>query len=423
MRGHHIRGIGLAVLVLATCGFAGEKTSAPIAPEETRSKSILELKSRADKLLACGDALEIRRSIKDVFALVDSLIKSGQENAAFPYLSAALTYDSWAMDYQLLLAEMLLARGQGEPARQKAELVLRYAEKDPQVHRARKLLRQEPPAPWAKMTSSPGTALTLVLVPVGEVDACVLNDLQQALRTRLTVPVVVRDAQIGVPPSKRDAVTSYLARMRENLRKGMEKDQRLEAFLRDKGIRPEDLEQEAGLVKACRQLALASNDPEELAKFDALLERLHQMGPQWDIDNLLESLMRGVAPFRQLNIYFLGVANLDAFAGDSNYIFGTAQNSGHHAIITYRRFTSEFNDETPSRPRLRDRLLKQALSSIGFMLGVPRCSTPTCARAYPHSLPEHDAKSTELCPACRVGIERALGLRLPSAATPKPTPP
>ncbi len=142
-----------------------------------------------------------------------------------------------------------------------------------------------------------------------------------------------------------------------------------------------------------------------------------------DIDDLLDRLMRGVAPFRRLNLYFLGVANLDAFAGESNYIFGTAETGGHHAVITCRRFTSEFNDETPSRPRLRDRLLKQALSSIRFMLGVPRCSTPTCARAYPHSLAEHDAKSTELCPACQVGFKRALGPRLPKLEGPKPARP
>jgi predicted Zn-dependent protease len=150
-----------------------------------------------------------------------------------------------------------------------------------------------------------------------------------------------------------------------------------------------------------------------LTRFDAALDRLKKAGRQWDTSDLLANLMVAVRPFRQVNVYFLGVANLDAFADQSNFIFGTAETGGHHAVITYRRFTADFNGETPNRKRLVDRMLKQSFSSIGFMLGVPRCSTPTCARAYPHSLSEHDAKSTDLCAACRLGFERALRVRLP----------
>jgi len=56
-----------------------------------------------------------------------------------------------------------------------------------------------------------------------------------------------------------------------------------------------------------------------------------------------------------------------------------------------------------------ERTFKQALSSFGFMLGVARCSSPTCARAYPHHLGEHDAKTKKLCPVCLKGFENKLG--------------
>jgi len=65
---------------------------------------------------------------------------------------------------------------------------------------------------------------------------------------------------------------------------------------------------------------------------------------------------------------------------------------------------AEFNNETPNRPKLKERMLKQCLSSAGLIFGIERCSDPTCPRAYPHSLKEHDAKSTELCPACKRGF-------------------
>jgi predicted Zn-dependent protease len=46
------------------------------------------------------------------------------------------------------------------------------------------------------------------------------------------------------------------------------------------------------------------------------------------------------------------------------------------------------------------------------MLGVPRCIDPMCARAYPASLEEHDAKGDKLCEVCRAGFARALGHEL-----------
>jgi len=415
--------IVLTILVQITCGLSGQRPSAAPPPEQPPAKSMLQLKMQVDKLLASGDPVMIRRSIEDVLALVDRLVKSGQQDEAFKYLSAALTYDSWALDYQLLFAEMLLTRGQSDLARQRAELVLLYAEKDKQVNRARKLLRQDPLPPFPKITSIPDDRITLVLVPVGEVDVCVLSELQRTLQARLTIPVLLQDARVLVPPPKRDPVTRYLSQLREHLQEEMKKDERLITFFQENGISRDDLEQDAGVVKACRQIAFASGDTEVLTKFDTSLEQLRQAGRQWDIGALLDSLELAVGLFWQPSTYFLGVADLDAFADQSNFIFGTAKTNGHHAIVTYRRFTAEFNDDSPNRKRLVDRLLKQSFSSIGFMLGVPRCSALTCARAYPHSLPEHDAKSTNLCDACRLGFERALGVRLQGDEGPRRTPP
>lgn len=42
------------------------------------------------------------------------------------------------------------------------------------------------------------------------------------------------------------------------------------------------------------------------------------------------------------------------------------------------------------------------------MFGIQCCTDPTCARAYPHSLEEHDAKSEALCPACQHGFDTKL---------------
>ncbi len=125
---------------------------------------------------------------------------------------------------------------------------VQYAEKDKQINRARKLLQQEPLPAFSTMTSIPADTTTLVLVPVGEVDVCVLSDLQRVLQVRLALSVLVRDVRVRVPPSRRDHVAPYLSQVRERLREGIKKDERLAAFLLEKDIRPEELEQDAGLL-------------------------------------------------------------------------------------------------------------------------------------------------------------------------------
>ncbi len=46
---------------------------------------------------------------------------------------------------------------------------------------------------------------------------------------------------------------------------------------------------------------------------------------------------------------------------------------------------------------------------MGLACGLKRCTHPTCARAYPHSLYEHDAKNGTLCSECRKSFRTTFG--------------
>jgi predicted Zn-dependent protease len=122
----------------------------------------------------------------------------------------------------------------------------------------------------------------------------------------------------------------------------------------------------------------------------------------------LQILQAAVRPFQHDRVYFLAITRPDTFAKGANYVFGLSKNNDHYAVMSYRRFTADFWKAAPNRERLLERAVKQAMSSVGFMPGVPRCTSPTCARAFPNSLAEHDAKSLNLCPACSNGFVRAL---------------
>jgi len=100
---------------------------------------------------------------------------------------------------------------------------------------------------------------------------------------------------------------------------------------------------------------------------------------------------------------YLGVTDKDIYSNDYNFLFGWA--SKGYGAMSYRRFTADFNNDSPNRKRLRKRALKQGISSSLFMLGVQRCTSPDCARAYPQNLEEHDRKEVKLCPWCQKQLD------------------
>jgi predicted Zn-dependent protease len=384
-----------------------------LPPVETeKPKSTPQLKEEVDKILSSRDPVMIRRNIKEVFTLIDRLVELKKNQEAFDYLTVALQHDSWAMGYQMLYAEMLQTRGESNLAHKRAELVLEYAEKDELVNRARRLLQERPLPTIPELSRIDGTDISISLVALGDIDICVLRDLRQMLHQKLTIPIHLYATKVPIPSPKRDPFKYRISEVRSALQKDMIKDHNLEKFLEESGVKYKDLENDQAVIHALRLMFYSMKGKEGLINFDKEVKQLQAAEKQWDIDDLLNTLRSAVALYRKERVYFLGVANLDAFADKGNFIFGTAENNAPHAVITYRRFTGDFYSNNPNRKRLVERAFKQSLSSIGFMLGVVRCSTPTCARAYPHSLDEHDAKSMDLCESCKIGFQQFLGKKL-----------
>ncbi len=160
------------------------------------------------------------------------------------------------------------------------------------------------------------------------------------------------------------------------------------------------------LIAFFRELVAYSDGEVEAERFE---DRVRELAArrQWDCSELVAGLQWSVEPYARPNVSYLAVTREDMFARDCNFLFGWTFKG--YGVVSYHRFTANFNDETPNRPRLRERTLTQCLSSAGLIFGIKRCSTPTCPRAYPHSLKEHDAKSTQLCPACKRGFKEKFG--------------
>jgi predicted Zn-dependent protease len=238
-----------------------------------------------------------------------------------------------------------------------------------------------------------------------------LLELRDALRFTTRSSVSVKRSEMAMPPADRTTADVVMANLRRRLLEAMETDPELARQLEFTAVTKSKLESDDKLVVSVVRRML-EGDKTALEDFDARLEASKDVGQQWQASLLLRWFDAAIRPVKRGQKRFLAVTSVDLYSPDSNFLFGSAHIGGSSAIISTARFTAEFNGDGPHRPRLIQRLLKQALSSYGQMLDVPRCTNSECARAYPHSLAEHDAKSADLCLQCRTAFGILLDVEL-----------
>lgn len=372
-------------------------------PAFSHAANILELdglRNKADSILDQSN-VTARRDIGVVFELVDRLLEEGLEDAEH-YLVEGLKHYPWNLKYQLIYAELLAKGGRLPQAKEKAYFVLQHGETDDLIERARKLLDDKPLPTFDGIVSIPGSNHCVVLVPLKEADVWLVVELKSQLSAVLGIPVYIQTIEADYPPFGRDRRGAILNQMRRKLKEEID-DPSVAKALKDLRINPKDLDDETILLRVMRDL-MTNAGPEAYPEFLAHLEQTRGKDPQWNADQLQFVLFRAVEPYRRGNVAYLGITSVDIYAEDYNFLFGWANPQG--GVMSYRRFTAGFNDEIPNQARLIKRSLMQCLSSIGHIYGIERCTTPTCARAYPNSLSEHDAKNGALCSQCASGFKR-----------------
>lgn len=291
-------------------------------------------------------------------------------------------------------------------------MVLRVGEEEVVLQRASRMVGlalPEEPKPLSEVSE---TDTVLALVPVGHVSIFTLHDLQDVLSKRLGIKVVVASVEMPVPMPDRTAKQQWVAQTREKILAAIEKRPELAAQVEQFGFTVDWLRaNDESLVEFVRKTTRMEQGADAVKRLDAALE-LYAGMKQWDADKVMGVLQSAVGDRVGPKLLVLGITPHDLFGGGSNFLFGTAATGNFLGLLSVHRFRAEFNEDPPKRERLKERLLKQSLSTIGFMLGVPRCNTPECARAYPQNLIEHDQKPSTLCPACHAQFEKALGQKL-----------
>jgi predicted Zn-dependent protease len=361
------------------------------------------LKEKADKVLSLAN-VSARTEISVVFELVDRLLEEDRLKDAEKYVARALQHFPWNLKYQMTYAEILEKNGLHAEAKEKAELVFKHAETDELVDRSRKLLNTYRKTQFPAISPIETDRFSFVLIPFVDCDKWLLIRIKENLAAILGIDVYIQTVNVDPPPANRDMQQLMIDTLRKRLIK-QAGDAQVTASLKELGLTRSDLSQEENVLKMIRNLMRKYN-PDEIKAFEVYLKESAGKNKQWDADTLQTLLFKAVRPSRRIKVGYLGVTSLDIYAKDYNFLFGWASPLG--GIMSYHRFKADFNEEIPNKERLVKRTLMQCLSSAGFIFGVRRCTTPTCARAYPHSLAEHDAKDAKLCPACRNGFKKAL---------------
>ena len=74
----------------------------------------------------------------------------------------------------------------------------------------------------------------------------------------------------------------------------------------------------------------------------------------------------------------VGLTHEDLYAEGANFNVGSAHRGKRTGVVSNHRFGA------PGDAKLRSRVLKQLLSTVGLVLGVPRCEEPRRARVPQH---------------------------------------
>lgn len=379
-----------------------------------QGKPLAELEREVKTILANRDNVEQRKLVAPVFELAGRYTRQDKVTEAMELYRKGLVINPWDLDAQLELAKLLEGTGDATGAKEKAELVWKFAETDALLAQAAKFIGKDF---TAKLPDEelPAKTNVLVLVPYSNPEGWLVKEMRAGLQEILGIPVVIQKASFQIPEPSRDPIHERAKQHREKLIE-IKNDKKFAAEYRKLGLHKNSLETDEQVFDAMRVLIKAEyegrQEIETLGFFNNELDFLRRLGPQWDAGLIAKQLGEAKAARAGSGVGYLGITELDIYSDKSRYVFGVGIIGANKGVISVRRYLAEVNQEPPNKERLKNRSLKQALSTIGLLYGLPRCTNPTCTRAYVNSLQEHDAKELKLCAECDKGFKQRFGQQL-----------
>ncbi len=366
-------------------------------PEQTTA----ELEAKVRDMMGSG-YIQARRDVGAIYRLVDRLIAENRGPEAIPMLQFALKVDAGQVTYRLTLAELLLARGEREPALEQGATVARLAEARETLERLARLdPRWEMPTAtnaWWNAGDQPldGARVTLVVLSTSGCYA-VHHDLARELNRQFGVPV--RLVEQPIPPGlpERDGEARWMNRVYSSVTGNLTSAQAALLGLDfDFTLAADpDPDRQFAVIEAAFRLHPEAGEQavERLREARAAFARKSQ----YDAQRLIQDLRK--VRMAEPGELVIAITELDLFMGKANYVFSSS--ASPFAIFSTARFTGAFWDKHENRPLFQRRMRNSASWSIMSAAARPACTSPFCAYAYMHSLDELDEREGDICETCR----------------------
>lgn len=373
----------LTALVFSACN------SVPPAASDEEIAALEEQVTELDNTFN----VDARKYVSAYFDLANAYQSRGEKDKAYQTVTKGLRLDSLNMDMQLKAAEYEVEKGEYDLAIPRLNAVIAKSDNKKTVAQAQTLFDKIPQQykdEAESLTVSPMYNKKLLLAFYPGVEEVYKKALAQRIENEFKLSVECLDLAIDESTkNSRDSYNEFLSETMENLIMG-NSPEAVANTLAYLGIAFDDLEDKETKEFFVKSIFLNSGYSQE--DWDTLAA---QYEVQYDGNELMVQVMSNCTLDSDC-LGVLGVTTKDIYSGspNNNFLFGLSSETV--AVMSLNRFAKGEKD----RALITKRAVMQAFSSTGYIIGIPRCSTPLCARAYPNSLAEQDEKNDCLCPDC-----------------------
>jgi len=385
----------LIIIVVFVGGLAFNKVSAQQNTMPIEELSISELKTIISDAEKQGN-VGARSHIHQYWQLADLYLINKDYQNAYDIIIKGLRLDSWNYKYQKIASEIEVMNQEYEKAYYRLNFIINNLSELGSIYN--ESLQQMKNINIAKTDlrpiSLPGHYVYIATYPN-------LNyDVVDALSARVSEEygIEVKTINVGLKESEnniRDRQLDVYDEIIDDIYLRYSKES-IGIFLQQIGVTSEAMYTREGKRRFVYALLNQNDDGRRQ------WEEIELVKSQYSSDALLEQLSHRFMNYSNdphcLGI--LGVTSNDIYENDYNFLFGWARKG--MGVISYARFLLG----NPTDEQFEKRTVMQALSSAGFVIGIPRCTNPTCARAYPNSLDEQDRKDDKLCNECRENLRK-----------------
>ncbi len=97
----------------------------------------------------------------------------------------------------------------------------------------------------------------------------------------------------------------------------------------------------------------------------------------------------------------LGIADLDLYVPQLNFVFGLADPLKKRAVIALPRLRPKFYGQPANKELFLERAVIEAVHELGHTYGLNHCNDRRCVMTFSNSLADTDYKRQSFCPKCQ----------------------